>query len=54
MASAGPGPLTTFEDLANLGWTKQQIYDVLNKVRDGTMHGTGDLHLNDDFCKKQR
>lgn len=50
MISSGPGPLTTFEDLANLGWTKQEIFNKLNEMRGGTLD---EVHLNDDFCKKQ-
>ena len=53
MPKSGPGPLTTFQDLANLGWTKQDLYNALNAIRGGTMQGSGDVHLNDDFCKDQ-
>jgi len=49
---SGSGPETTFQDLASLGWPKQQIFDVLNDIRGGTMSSVDDLHLNDDFTKK--
>ena len=45
-----PGPKTTWEDLANLGWLKQQVYDELNARRGYTMHGFGDLALNESFA----
>ncbi len=41
------GPKTSWDDLANLCWTKQQVYDTLNPLRGYTMHGLDDLHLND-------
>ncbi|KIM42524.1 hypothetical protein M413DRAFT_408377 [Hebeloma cylindrosporum] len=52
MPSDGPGPETSFQDLANLGWPKQQIFDTLNSVRSGTMSDISDLHLNDGFCQQ--
>ena len=44
------GPKTTWEDLSNLGWFKQQVYDKLNSVRGGTMQGFGDMALNEGFA----
>ncbi|KAK0493363.1 hypothetical protein EDD18DRAFT_1179770 [Armillaria luteobubalina] len=44
---AQPGPKTSWEDLAHLGWSQQQVYNTLNPLRYYTMHGLGDLHLND-------
>ncbi|KAJ7473069.1 TEER-decreasing protein [Mycena galericulata] len=43
------GPRTKWEDLANLGWYKQQAYDRFNARRGGTMQGLGDIALNDWF-----
>ncbi|KAJ7754151.1 TEER-decreasing protein [Mycena maculata] len=47
---SGPGPKTTWEDLANLGWYKQQAYDRFNSWRGGTMEGLGDMALNEGFA----
>ena len=44
------GPQTKWEDLSNLGWFKQQVYDKLNSVRGGTMQGFGDMALNEGFA----
>ena len=44
------GPRTKWEDLSNLGWFKQQVYDRLNSVRGGTMQGLGDIALNEGFA----
>ncbi|KAK0227619.1 hypothetical protein IW262DRAFT_1530824 [Armillaria fumosa] len=44
-----PGPKTSWEDLAHLGWSQQQVYDTLNPLHNYTMHGLGNLHLNDDI-----
>ncbi|KAK0227629.1 hypothetical protein IW262DRAFT_1292598 [Armillaria fumosa] len=45
-----PGPKTSWEDLAHLGWSRQQVYDTLNPLRNYTMHGLGDLHLNEGIA----
>ncbi|KAK0186126.1 hypothetical protein F5146DRAFT_169679 [Armillaria mellea] len=47
---AQPGPKTSWEDLAHLGWSQQQVYDTLNPLRDYTMHGLSDLHLNEGIA----
>lgn len=47
---AQPGPETSWEDLANLGWSKQQVYDTLNPLREYTMHGLDDLLLNEGIA----
>ena len=39
--------LTTWEDLAALGWSKAAIFKRANARREGTMNGEEDLHLND-------
>jgi len=44
------GPKTSWEDLSNLGWFKQQVYNKLNSVRGGTMEGFGDMALNEGFA----
>ncbi|KAJ7473031.1 TEER-decreasing protein [Mycena galericulata] len=44
------GPRTSWEDLANLGWYKQQAYDRFNARRGGTMQGLGDIALNESFA----
>lgn len=44
------GPKTTWEDLSNLGWFKQQVYNKLNAQRGGTMQGLGDMALNEGFA----
>ncbi|ETW76318.1 putative pore-forming cytolysin [Heterobasidion irregulare TC 32-1] len=43
---------TTFEDLAKLGWYKQQIFGRANAKRGGTMGSADHLHLNDSFADK--
>ncbi|KIY46158.1 TEER-decreasing protein [Fistulina hepatica ATCC 64428] len=45
-----PGPKTTWEELSRLGWYKQQVYDRLNSLRGYTMHGFGDMALNESFA----
>ncbi|KAJ7671887.1 cytolysin [Mycena rosella] len=47
---SGPGPRTSWEDLANLGWFRQQAYDRFNARRGGTMQGMGDIALNETFA----
>ncbi|KAJ7186120.1 cytolysin [Mycena filopes] len=47
---SGPGPLTTWQDLANLGWFRQQAYDRFNARRGGTMQGMQDIALNETFA----
>ncbi|KAJ7632039.1 hypothetical protein B0H17DRAFT_1217623 [Mycena rosella] len=44
------GPKTTWADLANLGWSKQQAYDRFNAHRGGTMKGLGDIAMNEGFA----
>jgi len=44
------GPRTTWEDLTNLGWHKQQVYNTLNAQRGNTMQGFGDIALNETFA----
>jgi len=41
---------TSREDLANLGWPIQQVYNAANQQRGGTMEGLGDLSLNDGIA----
>ncbi|KAJ7832579.1 hypothetical protein B0H13DRAFT_2370870 [Mycena leptocephala] len=36
---SGPGPRTTWEDLANLGWSRQAVYNALNALRGRTVEG---------------
>lgn len=45
-----PGPKTTWENLFTLGWPKQQVYDTLNRQRNYTMEGIGDIALNEGFA----
>ncbi|KIY46140.1 TEER-decreasing protein [Fistulina hepatica ATCC 64428] len=45
-----PGPKTTWQELSQLGWYKQQVYDRLNSLRGYTMHGFGDMALNESFA----
>ena len=47
---SGPGPKTTWEDLSNLGWYKQQVYEKADAARGGTMEGIGDISLNDGIA----
>ncbi|KAJ7456011.1 TEER-decreasing protein [Mycena galericulata] len=51
---SGPGPRTNWEDLANLGWFRQQAYDRFNARRGGTMQGLGDMALNEGFAHDWR
>jgi len=44
------GPKTSWEDLSNLGWYRQQAYDRFNARRGGTMQGLGDMALNESFA----
>jgi len=44
-------PKTTWEDLSNLGWPKQEVYNTLNAQRGNTMEGLGDLAVNDGICE---
>ncbi|KIY61769.1 cytolysin [Cylindrobasidium torrendii FP15055 ss-10] len=44
------GPKTTWEELASLGWYKQQVYDALQNRRGNTMDGFGDMALNERFA----
>ncbi|KAK0211361.1 cytolysin [Desarmillaria ectypa] len=44
------GPRTSWEDLSNLGWYKQQVYNTLNAQRGNTMQGLGDMALNEGFA----
>nr|AAP38175.1 Zb protein [Hericium erinaceus] len=41
-----PQVKTSWEDLANLGWPIQQVYEKANAARGGSMEGKGDLSLN--------
>ncbi|KAJ7857867.1 hypothetical protein B0H13DRAFT_1640791 [Mycena leptocephala] len=34
---SGPGPRTTWEELANLGWSRQAAYNALNALRGRTV-----------------
>ncbi|KAJ7645733.1 hypothetical protein B0H17DRAFT_1215970 [Mycena rosella] len=45
------GPQTSWADLANLGWFKQQAYDRFNARRGGTMEGLNDMAMNEGFAK---
>ncbi len=45
-----PGPQTTWTDLANLGWYKNNVYNAVNKQRGGSMEGLGDMALNESFA----
>ncbi|KAJ7849172.1 cytolysin [Mycena leptocephala] len=45
-----PGPRTTWEELASLGWSRQAAYNVLNARRGGTMEGLEDMALNEGFA----
>ena len=45
-----PGPKTTWEDLANLHWTKGEVYNKVNELRGGTMRGPNDLTLNEGLA----
>ncbi|KAJ7690364.1 hypothetical protein B0H17DRAFT_1331428 [Mycena rosella] len=42
---------TSWADLANLGWSKQQAYDRFHARRGGTMEGLGDMAMNEGFAK---
>ncbi|KAJ7021310.1 cytolysin [Mycena alexandri] len=50
MSGSGPGPQTSWEDLANLGWFRQQVYNACNARRGGTMEGMQDIALNETFA----
>ncbi|KAJ7728327.1 cytolysin [Mycena metata] len=50
MSGSGPGPRTSWEDLANLGWYRQQVYNLCNARRGGTMEGMQDIALNETFA----
>ena len=41
-----PATKTTWEDLANIGWSKNDVYLKANAQRGGTMEGVDDLSLN--------
>ena len=45
-----PGVKTTREDLANLGWVIQDVYNAANAQRSGSMRGLGDVSLNDGIA----
>ncbi|KAG7442454.1 cytolysin [Guyanagaster necrorhizus] len=45
------GVKTSWEDLSNLGWHKQQVYNTLNAQRGNTMQGLGDIALNEGFAE---
>ncbi|KAI0748678.1 TEER-decreasing protein [Daedaleopsis nitida] len=44
------GPKTTWDDLSNLGWYKHDIFNALNKDREGTMREYSDMALNEGFA----
>ncbi|EJC99829.1 TEER-decreasing protein [Fomitiporia mediterranea MF3/22] len=46
------GPKTTWEDLSNLGWSIQNIYNKANDTRGHTMKKIEDLYLNDGIAAK--
>ncbi|EJC99840.1 TEER-decreasing protein [Fomitiporia mediterranea MF3/22] len=46
------GPKTTWEDLSNIGWPIQQVYDKANESRGHTMHGLNDLFLNNGIASQ--
>ncbi|THH10953.1 hypothetical protein EW146_g8206 [Bondarzewia mesenterica] len=43
---------TNYEDLARLGWFRQQIFERANARRGGTMGFINHLHLNNDFTNQ--
>ncbi|KAI0748668.1 hypothetical protein C8Q80DRAFT_1121036 [Daedaleopsis nitida] len=43
-------PQTTWVDLANLGWPKQQVYNALDPKRGNSMQGLGDMALNEGIA----
>jgi hypothetical protein len=49
-------PKTTWEEMARLGWLKQQVFEKLNAQRGGTMTGgaRNDMALNTDFAEDWR
>ncbi|KAF8188476.1 TEER-decreasing protein [Mycena galopus ATCC 62051] len=47
---SGPGPETTWQELSNLGWPRQQAYNVFNARRGGTMEGLQDMAMNEGFA----
>ncbi|KAI0749451.1 cytolysin [Daedaleopsis nitida] len=46
------GPKTTWTDLSNLGWYKQDVFNALNGQRGGTMRNDGDMELNEGLADK--
>jgi len=49
-------PKTTWAELARLGWLKQQVFEILNAQRGGTMTGgaQNDMALNQGFAEDWR
>ena len=44
---ADPGPKTTADDLARMGFDTMRVWNTLNDARGGTLQK---VHLNDDFA----
>ena len=38
---------TSWDDLARLGWSKENVFKLLNGVRQGTMDGPDNMTLNE-------